>query len=270
MKYILLFLFLVLIIFLYFFNLQGKDFSDVKFIFKDLLIQKIKKINYQFLIELEKKEISPIDWQGKYMKNTKEKKEVFDFYSNLDLFFADDSSCFRYISPDYSFNNLFYIPDDLVSLKWEYIIDLKQNSLIRKEVLHHLNDLAKEFYNNFWQKLVIVSAYRSYEYQKWIKDRWCSDYYCAKAWFSEHQTWLAVDFFEATTQKEFLSKYQKYFDFLKNNAHKYWFHNTYQKWREVDWYEIEPWHFRYVWIEFATFLYNKKMTFWEYIKTLIK
>jgi LAS superfamily LD-carboxypeptidase LdcB len=32
-----------------------------------------------------------------------------------------------------------------------------------------LNDMAQEFYQIFGDKLVIVSAYRSYEYQKKLK-----------------------------------------------------------------------------------------------------
>jgi LAS superfamily LD-carboxypeptidase LdcB len=42
---------------------------------------------------------------------------------------------------------------------------------------------------------------------------------------------LAIDLFEATTNKEFLSKpnLKKYFDWLNENAYKYGFANTYQK-----------------------------------------
>jgi LAS superfamily LD-carboxypeptidase LdcB len=32
----------------------------------------------------------------------------------------------------------------------------------------------------------------------------------------------------------------------------------------VDWYEIEPWHWRYLWVELATYLKNKDLTIAEF------
>ena len=111
-----------------------------------------------------------------------------------------------------------------------------------------LQDLAKDFYEEFNTKLSVVSAYRSYARQKRIKDGGCPDNLCAKAGYSEHQSGLAVDFFSASTQyiwKNTLS-YNSYYKWLFANAHRYGFHNTYQKGLDIDGYEIEPWHWRYV------------------------
>jgi LAS superfamily LD-carboxypeptidase LdcB len=58
----------------------------------------------------------------------------------------------------------------------------------------------------------------------------------------------------------------EYYNFLKQNAHKYWFHNTYQKWLEIDGYEIEPWHWRYLWIKFATYLKENNITLAQFYK----
>jgi len=59
---------------------------------------------------------------------------------------------------------------------------------------------------------------------------------------------LAVDIFDASTRQEFLanSLYKKYLEWMKENAHKYGFHNSYQKGLEIDGYDIEPWHWRYL------------------------
>jgi D-alanyl-D-alanine carboxypeptidase len=116
--------------------------------------------------------------------------------------------------------------------------------------------MSKEFYNIFKVKLKIVSSYRSFKYQQSIKDRWCPDNLCAKAWYSEHQSGLALDLFETTTYSEFLSKpkLRLYYKWLSLNAHNYWFTNTYTKWLEIDWYEKEPWHWRYIWIKLASHL----------------
>jgi D-alanyl-D-alanine carboxypeptidase len=57
---------------------------------------------------------------------------------------------------------------------------------------------------------------------------------------------------------------KKYYKWLDENAYKYGFHNTYQKWLEIDWYEIEPWHWRYMWVELATYLKDNNLTIAEF------
>jgi len=177
-----------------------------------------------------------------------------------------DNSIQKFVNNKVSFNDVKYIPKDLVELKWEFIIDLKWYWKMRKEAKEALNKMWKDFYDYFHQKIRVVSSYRSYLYQKWIKDRGCPDNLCSNPWFSEHQTGLAVDLWEASSQKVFLSniKYSKYFEWLNKNAYKYWFANTYIKWLKIDWYEIEPWHWRYLWIPFATYLKNHNMTIAEF------
>jgi len=179
-----------------------------------------------------------------------------------------DNSIQKFVNNKISFNDVKYIPKDLVELKWKFTLDLKWYWQMRKEAKIALDNMWKDFYDYFGEKIKVVSSYRSYIYQKWIKDRWCPDNLCAKAWFSEHQTGLALDLWEASNQKEFLSniKYRKYFEWLNKNAYKYWFSNTYIKWLKVDWYEIEPWHWRYLWIEFSTYLKNNNMTIAEFFK----
>jgi len=223
--------------------------TNTSTVFEELLKEDLQ--NNKNILE-EKKEIIK-----------EEKKDiVFDFES--------DNSIQKYVSDKIHYNNLSYIPQDLVALKWEFIIDTKWNQILRKEAIQNLDKLSKDFYNDFKVKLKIVSAYRSYTYQKWIKDRWCSDLFCAKAWYSEHQSGLAIDIFEATTKQDFLSKsnLKKYFNWMEINAYKYGFHNSYKNGREVDGYTPEPWHWRYVWEVLATILHKQNITFAEYIKKL--
>lgn len=182
--------------------------------------------------------------------------------------FTTDDSLQKFVNNKVSFNNKKYIPDDLEKLSWEYLLDAKNWQYLRQEALLNLQKMSKDFYDNFQEKLKIVSAYRSYEYQVWIKSRWCSDLLCAKAWYSEHQTGLAIDLFEASSKAEFLSKadLSNYFDWLNENAYKYWFTNSYQKWLKVDWYAIEPWHWRYVWLDLATYLSENNLTLAEFVQ----
>ena len=167
------------------------------------------------------------------------------YIDNLDL--ESDYSLYKFVSAKKSFNDVSYIPKDLESINNTYIYDAKWwSQLLRREANMALEKMWEEFNQEFNKVISVVSAYRSYNYQKWIKQRWCPDNLCAKAWFSEHQTGLAVDLWETTSEKQFKSNknYLKYFEWLKENAHKFGFTNTYQKWLEIDTYEIEPWHWR--------------------------
>ena len=59
--------------------------------------------------------------------------------------------------------------------------------------------------------------------------------------------------------------YLKTIIFIYNNAHKYGFILRYPKDKEcITGYPYEPWHFRYVGIKLATYLYENSMTLEEY------
>jgi D-alanyl-D-alanine carboxypeptidase len=177
-----------------------------------------------------------------------------------------DSSITKYVDNKIHYKKIDYVPKDLVDLKWKYLIDVKWHSKIRKVALEKLNLLSRDFYNYFGEKLRIVSAYRTYKYQKKIKDGWCPDLFCAKAGYSEHQSGLAVDVWEASEVNKYKNKkkLKNYFEWMKNNWPKYGFTNSYQKGRKIDWYAIEPWHWRYVWKKLAKYLKKNNLTFAEY------
>jgi len=194
----------------------------------------------------------------------KEKHDL-EFENRIDLF--DDYSIQKFVSAKVPFWNKSYKPFELDKIGSDFIYDTKWwSQILRKEANDALQKMWESFYNAFDKKLSVVSAYRSYSYQKWIKDRWCPDNLCAKAWYSEHQSWLAIDIFEASTNKIWMwnSNLKSYYDWMNENAHTYWFHNTYQKWLDIDTYEIEPWHWRFIWIELATYLKNNNITIAEY------
>ncbi len=246
-KYLILFVLVVIVIFLlYLYNYYNNYLIFKNNIDLELTLKKQKEINeYKQKVSIRK-----------------------DFLENLD--FNSDSSITKFVSSQISFNKKDYIPKNLVSISTWYIIDLKWwNQKLRKEALIALKKMADAYFRETGEKIIVVSAYRSYLYQKGIKDRGCPDNLCAKAWFSEHQTGLTVDLWAATSlrdwQKEpFLSRYK----WLKNNAYKYGFHNTYQKWLEIDTYEIEPWHWRYLWKSLAKYLWEKNLTFAEFYKEM--
>ena len=187
------------------------------------------------------------------------------FIKEIDV--LNDDSITKFVDKDISFLNKLYAPENLVPVEWKYVVDSKNGYIkVRKELKKDLEELSEAFYKDTWNNIVIVSWYRSYYYQKGIKDRWCSDNLCAKAWHSEHQSGLAIDIYSASSEKHWKNdnNLRKYFYWFKQNAHKYGFHNSYQNWVETDWYEIEPWHWRYLWKDLAKYLHEKDITFGEF------
>jgi len=115
-----------------------------------------------------------------------------------------------------------------------------------------------------------ISTYRTIEYQ----DKLFNDYvkkdgiekaetYSARPGFSEHHTGLAIDIdniklsynnFENTPE----------FTWMNNNAYKYGFILRYPKDTTITGYIYEPWHYRYVGIEIAKYIYEHNITYEEY------
>ena len=188
------------------------------------------------------------------------------FLSKIDYSNLPDDDIQKFVGVNKPFANITYEPNDLVPLQWRNHISAQAKHTFRKEAADNLEKMANAFYGQFWTNIVIASAYRSYSYQKNSISESCKQSWrCAREWESEHQLWLAVDLREASNEQKFLSKYQKYYNRLHDNAHLYWFHQSYQNWREFDWYYIEPRHRRYLGTWLATKLHEKNITFSQYV-----
>lgn len=193
-----------------------------------------------------------------------EKRELLKKLLSVDL--DTDTSIFKFVNPDVPFQNKGYVPKDMVAIDSEFVYDTKWNGKVREDVNIALQKMAEAFKGDLWRNLTIVSSYRSYLYQKGIKDRGCPDNLCAKAWHSEHQSGLAIDIASASTKAKWdnTPNLKEIYVWLEANATKYGFHNTYQKWLAVDGYEIEPWHWRYVGVEMAEYLKERWITLAEF------
>jgi LAS superfamily LD-carboxypeptidase LdcB len=180
---------------------------------------------------------------------------------NLD--FITDDSITKYVDPSISFTEKWYIPTDMRKPLGTYIVDSKWNALMREQAVLEFERMAQAFYWEFNEKMVAVSTYRSYAYQAGIKSRWCPDNLCAKAGHSEHQSGLTVDLWSASSQKYWNSsaRLTKFYIWLDDNAYLYGFHNGYRNGVDIDGYDIEPWHWRYLWGEFALYLHDADITF---------
>ena len=211
-------------------------------------------------------EDSYLDWNYLFLGSRNIDKLIKWIWTlNVDL--EKDSSITKFVNDRVSFTKLSYIPRNLENITSDFVYDTKWwTQKLRKKAKNALENMARDFFERFNKKIMVISAYRTYNKQKSIKLRWCIDKFCAKPWFSEHQSGLAVDLWEVSDKKTFLSqkKLKSYYNWLSENAHKYGFHNTYSKWFNIDGYEIEPWHWRYLWIPLASYLNTKNMSFAEF------
>lgn len=168
-----------------------------------------------------------------------------------------------------------YVPTDLVNISNKYYYG--ENHKIRKVVY----DAFIEMWNAAYQEniyLIINSSYRNYESQVSVYDDYknshgttYADKLAARPGYSEHQTGLALDIFskDSTTTSSFASSSAH--AWLQNNAYRFGFIERYQEGKEdITGFAAESWHWRYVGIEAATYIYNNNITFDEYYAYFIE
>lgn len=116
------------------------------------------------------------------------------------------------------------------------------------------------------------SSYRSFSYQKNLYNNYVksngqswADSWSARPGHSEHQTGLALDV--AVKSDLSIGKFgnSKEFNWMKDNSYKYGFILRYPEGKEyITGYGYEPWHYRYVGIDAAKYIYEHNITFDEY------
>ena len=128
-----------------------------------------------------------------------------------------------------------------------------------------------------WKEIVPVSGWRALEEQQAIWEDSLAENglpftqtYVAYPGHSEHQTGLALDVIApGGTLNGFKNTQQ--FVWMRDNAHRFGFILRYGDGMEyITGYKFEPWHYRYVGVEAATFIYENDLTFEEYYAYYVK
>lgn len=195
----------------------------------------------------------------------------YDYYTNIKdvdidkLIFVNK---YYRLSKDYKNSNMIKISNSYSSNNSSYL-DKEAYEAFKKMV----DDAKKE-------KLYFVnlSSYRSYSrqetiYNNYVKskgDIWANKW-SAKAGHSEHQTGLAVDVCQKG--KNSFDDFEKTdeYSWLKDNSYKYGFILRYPKGKEeLTGYNFEAWHYRYVGIDIATYIYENDITLEEYYAYFIE
>lgn len=113
------------------------------------------------------------------------------------------------------------------------------------------------------------STYRDYQMQTDTYNKYYElygqsyvDRYVTKPGFSEHHTGLALDIKSGSSN---IFKNSKEYDWMKNNCHKYGFIHRYQESKvDITGIASEPWHYRYVGVDAAKYIYENNISFEEY------
>jgi len=161
-----------------------------------------------------------------------------------------------------------YIPNDLVTINSNY-----GNGTLKKEAYESFKKLSDDAKKE-GLSIYISSGYRSYDLQNGLYNMYLKndlqsvvDTYSARPGFSEHQTGLAIDV--NTISDSFA--YTKEYTWLKENAYKYGFILRYPKeYTNLTGYKFEPWHYRYVGIDIASYIQKHGITYDEYYEYFLK
>lgn len=190
--------------------------------------------------------------------------------------FQTDSSITKFIWINNTINNIEYIPEDLELVtndNYNFLVAWK-DCYLKENVIEQLNNVWYKFWKKFSTKKVKVflylnSCYRDYNKQQRLFVRNPIANKVAKPWFSEHQLGLAADI-NVWVNWAVYNLNNDHSVFLSEIMHQYWFHQTYQKWLDIDWYIQEPWHWRYLGKDLANILHENGLSFIEYYQENIK
>ena len=163
------------------------------------------------------------------------------------------------------------------SQSFGYPVD-REEFMIAKHVLKNLDAMIHDCDQMMGsQSTGISSAWRSYEYQQNLWDETVEDYgedyaesYVARPGYSEHHTGLAVDlgiFYDDGSYGQFTDSRNA--EWMAANCFKYGFIRRYAEDKiDITGISNEAWHFRYVGIPHAAYMYQNNLCLEEYLDYL--
>ncbi len=166
------------------------------------------------------------------------------------------------------FLNEHYQPEKLRKISDKYIDDSReQEQYIHSNTWPFLKDMIDEAEDDNVD-LQIISAFRSFDEQTNLKSSYAVSYgsgantFSADQGYSEHQLGTTIDL----TTKELSGSYTSFatsyaYEWMLANAHKYGFTLSYPEGNAY--YQYEPWHWRFVGKNLATYLHRKNLHFYD-------
>ena len=221
-----------------------------------------------------------IDYLNRYLsyyENNKDlefKEIITRVNSNLDYTFYTDSNEADLSKVMYTLVNKYYylkedyVPENLVTIEGIYardkaqLIDVAFDNFVKMADSASLEGLT----------LKITTGYRSYSFQSTLYYNYVkadgvknADTYSARPGYSEHQLGYSADLTNAKLVSFDDFENTKEYEWLQQNAYKYGFIERYPKDKEyITGYIFESWHYRYVGVDIATYIYENNLTYEEY------
>jgi D-alanyl-D-alanine carboxypeptidase len=167
-----------------------------------------------------------------------------------------------------------YVPEGLVPLG-DYGVPTLGSEMLRREAAVHLGRLVKRAASG-GEKLVVASAYRSYEEQKHSHESLMgvlgadAGKLSARPGHSQHQLGTAVDFTNAAAGYKLGVPFARTsaYRWLERHAWEYGFVLAYPRGEEErTGYRWEPWHYRYVGIQDAKRIEDSGQTLQEWLES---
>jgi len=226
--------------------------SDLKLIELSDMLYEEQKISEELQDDLRK-----------YDRNVDRLK---DTVGDLEKLTTTDPELLQKYSQVY-FLNEHYKPEDLTVIDEEYDFENGKQVSVHSEVWPFLEDLLEEAREDNVQ-LMVLSGYRSFEEQGTLKDTYTTYYgtganrFSADQGYSEHQLGTTVDFTNNSIGQD-LSRFAgtEEHAWLLKNAYKYGFTMSYPE--DNQYYQFEPWHWRFVGKDLARALHRKDESFYD-------
>lgn len=162
-----------------------------------------------------------------------------------------------------------YVPDPLVPVNDELLARGGSNVMIHGNVFPFLEKMM-EAAEKDGLPLRVLSAYRSFGTQSSLKSGYTITYgsgtantFSADQGYSEHQLGTTVDFTTPENLESLTTAFRKtpQYSWLIRHAHEYGFALSYPEGNSF--FQFEPWHWRFVGIDLATYLYNDNKYFYD-------
>ncbi len=166
-----------------------------------------------------------------------------------------------------------YVPPDLVPLR-DYGVPALGSEVLRREAAKHLGRLVQDAAADE-EKLLVASAYRSYEEQQHSHKSLMSDLgadagrLSAAPGHSQHQLGTAVDFTNAAADYQLSVSFSQTSAsrWLNYHAWEYGFVLAYPRGKQKQsGYRWEPWHYRYVGVENARRIEESDLSLQEFLE----
>ncbi len=194
-------------------------------------------------------------------------QEIAGTVSDLDKLSKTDKELLQKYSKVY-FLNEHYIPESLKEIDEEWKYSENKELKLHTKVIPFFEDMladAKEDGVELW----VTSAYRSFYDQASLKGAYTVTYgsganaFSADQGFSEHQLGTTIDFTTSNMNGGLTNAFASTpaYEWLTKNAHKYGFTLSYPE--SNAYYVYEPWHWRFVGQEFATYLKKNDLHFYD-------